>query len=79
MAKEFGLSWIESGGAPLVGDGFLPVRSGYLRKSPADSLAGAGPGAGLTFKLKVMKKWERRWFVFGVSSMWPVGGFEFNK
>ena len=62
MAKEFGLSWMEGGGAAVVGDSFLPVKSGYLKKSPIDTAE-----AGFTFRIQVLKKWDRRWFVFGVS------------
>ena len=60
MAKEFGLGWHEGGAAALVGDNFLPVRSGFLRKSPAET------DSGFTYRLKAMKTWQRRWFVFGV-------------
>ena len=67
MAKDFGLSWSEGGNPALVGDNFVAVRSGYLRKSPADVPVGPWATTGLTYRLKAMKKWERRWFVFGVS------------
>ena len=71
MAKEFGLSWHEGGGAALVGDNLVSVRCGFLRKSPAEVPVGPSwaATAGLTYRLKAMKKWERRWFVFGVSGI----------